>query len=60
MVVAVSGAGALTGVRQISAAENHTCVALLNGRARCWGDGDTGGLGNGSGDNSGIPVKVLT
>jgi len=59
VVVAVSGVGALTGVRQISAGEFHTCAALLNGRARCWGDNDQLRLGNGSSFDTSRPGIVV-
>jgi alpha-tubulin suppressor-like RCC1 family protein len=43
----VAGAGALTGVTQISAGSYLTCARLANGQARCWGRNDLGELGIG-------------
>ena len=36
------------GVTDISTHHNSTCVVTTNGGGRCWGDGATGRLGNGS------------
>ena len=38
----------LSGVRQISAGNAHTCVVVESGRAHCWGDGGDGDLGYGN------------
>jgi alpha-tubulin suppressor-like RCC1 family protein len=46
-VVAVSGAGALTGVVHVSAGFRHSCAVLANGQARCWGQNDLHELGTG-------------
>jgi len=37
VVRAVSGAGPLTGVRQVEAGDHHACARLASGQARCWG-----------------------
>ena len=42
--VAVTG---LTSVISIAAGESHTCVAADDGSAFCWGNNDSGQLGNG-------------
>ena len=42
----------------ISAGGAHTCARLANGTARCWGDGASGRLGNGSTSNHSTPVTV--
>jgi alpha-tubulin suppressor-like RCC1 family protein len=38
---------------QIAAGQTHTCALLLDGTARCWGDGSAGALGYGNTDNVG-------
>src|SRR5262245_63065235 len=39
---------ALTGVTQLAAGDLHTCARLSNGQARCWGENDSGGIGDGT------------
>jgi alpha-tubulin suppressor-like RCC1 family protein len=59
VVKAVSGASALTGVRQIEAGYDNNCAVLNNGQVRCWGYQDVyGTLGNDSGSDSNRPVIV--
>jgi alpha-tubulin suppressor-like RCC1 family protein len=43
---------------KISAGEQHTCAILNTGAAMCWGGNWAGQLGNGTYDNSAIPVAV--
>ncbi len=57
-VKAESGLGHLTNITSISAGYAHTCVALENGEVRCWGDGSSGQLGNGTPSNQNRPVAV--
>ena len=44
-------------VSQVSAGTGHTC-ALRAGAVWCWGDNSEGQLGDGSTDNSPVPVRV--
>ncbi len=44
-------------VSQVSAGTGHTC-ALRAGAVWCWGDNSEGQLGDGSTDNSTVPVRV--
>jgi alpha-tubulin suppressor-like RCC1 family protein len=49
------------GVRQISAGYLYTCAVLADGRASCWGDGNLGELGVGSGTiGSNVPLILST
>lgn len=58
---AVTAAAVLAGksVTAISASINHTCV-IASGAAYCWGYGDYGKLGDGSGQTFTTPVAVST
>ena len=59
--VAISDGMPLTGVRAISLGGRHSCAALEDGRAMCWGADDIGQLGNGpygSGSAWAQPVLV--
>jgi alpha-tubulin suppressor-like RCC1 family protein len=38
----------LAGVRQIQTSYHHTCAALTNGTARCWGANEIGRIGDGT------------
>jgi alpha-tubulin suppressor-like RCC1 family protein len=48
----------LTGVTAITAGATFAC-AIESGSAQCWGTNSIGQLGNGSTDNSAIPVPVF-
>ena len=60
--VAVDTSGALAGktITQISAGDQVTCALDSAGAAYCWGDNAFGVLGNGSDQNSSVPVAVDT
>lgn len=45
-------------VTALAMGANHTCAALLNGGAMCWGINRDGELGNGKWVNSTVPVRV--
>ena len=48
----------LTGVAQVDGGKNFTCARLTNGQVRCWGENGDGQLGDGSTDDSSLPVVV--
>jgi alpha-tubulin suppressor-like RCC1 family protein len=43
---------------QISAGDAYTCVRLGNGNVECWGNNDSGQLGNSSAGQENAPVTV--
>ena len=57
-VAGVGGSGALTGVTQIAAGENHSLALLSGSTVVAWGDGAEGQLGDNSSSNSEAPVAV--
>ena len=54
----VQVAGLTADVIGISAGRTHTCAVTINGAAKCWGDNQSGQLGNGSNIDSNRPVAV--
>lgn len=57
-LVPVQVSGLTSGVSAISGATYHSCSALSGTSFRCWGSGGYGKLGNGSGNDSLVPVSV--
>lgn len=55
--IAVSGLG--VGVAEIGAGRQHACARTDGGAVWCWGTGGAGALGNGSIDDSAVPVAVV-
>jgi len=48
------------GVESVKANLVHTCALLVNGKMKCWGNGDHGALGNeGAGSKTPVDVKNL-
>src|SRR5439155_1669188 len=60
--VQVMGLGAIASVRaggeSVGGDKGHTCAALMDGTAACWGTGWAGQLGDGLETASAIPVAV--
>ncbi len=44
----------------IAAGVSHTCAITKNGDAYCWGLNNFAQLGDGTSDDSSVPVAVLT
>lgn len=55
---AISPAAGVTAWSSISAGQFHSCAIGNNGRAYCWGEGDSGEFGNGASVNSSTPVAA--
>jgi alpha-tubulin suppressor-like RCC1 family protein len=49
----------LTRVEEITAGLDHSCARLTSGQARCWGDGQSGEIGNDAFDQQLWAVPVL-
>ncbi|MFA4973687.1 MAG: hypothetical protein WC683_13840 [bacterium] len=57
-ITPVDVVGLSSGVEDISAGSNHTCVILASSGVECWGGNDHGQLGDGTFDDSAVPVNV--
>jgi alpha-tubulin suppressor-like RCC1 family protein len=57
--VAVQVTGLTSGVNSIGAGTSHSCATLTTGGVRCWGNGATGRLGDGTTNSSSVPVTVV-
>ena len=49
----------LADVAKVSHGDHHACALVRDGRVYCWGLGDEGVLGNGSGASRVAPVQVV-
>ena len=51
-------AAASVGFMRLATGYEHTCFTMVDTTVRCWGRGDSGQLGNGSIEDSPVPVVV--
>jgi alpha-tubulin suppressor-like RCC1 family protein len=58
-VLALSGKAPLTGVAAISAGYADACALTNGGALLCWGENQSGEIGNNTNFSSNIPVQVL-
>ena len=50
--------GLTAGVIALAAGTGHTCALKKDGSVQCWGLNDHGQLGNGSNEDSLVPVDI--
>lgn len=57
-VSGITGATPASTAVSVSAGGYHSCAVMADGRVKCWGFNVSGGLGDGTGAGSAIPVLV--
>lgn len=57
-LVPVDVAGLESDVLSVTAGDSHTCALMSSGAAKCWGNGNSGRLGNNDVVNQLVPVGV--
>ena len=61
-ITAVDMTGVLSGmtIKSLYAVVNHTCAIASDDNAYCWGQNDSGNIGNGNNNSYSYPVAVYT
>ena len=59
VVTSTSGTGALSGVTSLVSDGAGYCATVSSGGVDCWGQGQSGQLGNGTYSDSSVPVPVV-
>lgn len=54
----ISVTGLTSGVTSVSVGDVHACALLDSGAVKCWGEGGSGQLGNGSSSSASTPTQV--
>ena len=57
VAVDISGIPAPRVIQGLSAGSEHTC-AIISGKGYCWGENSNGSLGDGTNENSNLPVEI--
>ena len=57
--VTVSTSSNLSGIKQISSFNQHTCAVNSSGNVYCWGKGQNGEIGNGTNNNATRATSVV-
>jgi alpha-tubulin suppressor-like RCC1 family protein len=57
--VPVQVTGLASGVLSVAVSMWHSCAVLIDGTMKCWGNNSHGQLGDGTTNNSNVPVSVV-
>ncbi len=59
VIAAQGSSNSLSGIVHINSGNEHTCALTKSGGVKCWGNGTTGQLGNGTFNTALSPVDVI-